>query len=101
MKRTKGGFGSFIKRLDFYEEPVSLRFNGQPAYRTYLGAFLTFIILAVTVMHGVQLVDQAFINGSRVAHHTEKSVNLNIEKRYFPQTDTGFNLAFNLITSDG
>ena len=54
-------FGAFVKRLDFYEEPVSMRFNGQAAYRTYLGSCITIMILAITFLHGAQLVSESFL----------------------------------------
>ena len=57
MKNVRNYLGHKVKSIDSFGVPIRLRVNGQEEQKTYFGAFMSLLVLAVTLIYAVKRYD--------------------------------------------
>ena len=98
LKKYGRALGEKVKSFDSFGESISLKMEGQSTHKTYLGSFLSILIIAITYTYVYKryVVMTEFDDST---HQTTFEKFTSTRDAAFGQEETGFNFAPALIIS--
>ena len=64
--------GDKVKAFDIFGEQVKFKIDGKESHRTYIGAFMSFLVIAITFTYGLERFNVLIDRGDTLFISTEE-----------------------------